>query len=182
MSGGLPVDLALAGVAVGSAAALSGVGLVVTYRATGVFNLAQGAQAMVTAYLLRELVVVWHWPVAPAALLCLLVVAPATGVLLDRAVFRPLQRRGAGAAETLVASLGVFVLLIGVAVLLWGTTPFGDAPALLPGTALAHLAGHTLRLDTVLQLATVLALAAAVGWVSARTRFGIRLRDRKSVV
>ncbi|GAA2752673.1 ABC transporter permease [Kitasatospora cinereorecta] len=173
---GLTLDLALAGLAVGSAAALSGVGLVVTYRATGVLNLAQGAQAMATAYLLRELVVVHHWPLALAAVCCLLVAAPALGVLLDLAVFRPLQRRGAGPAETMVAGIGVFVLLIGAAVLIWGTAPYGDAPPLVEGTALAQPGGHVLRLDTAVQLATVLVLATTVGLVSRYTRFGVRLR------
>jgi branched-subunit amino acid ABC-type transport system permease component len=75
----LTIDLAIAGLAIGSAAALSGIGLVVTYRATGVLNLAQGAQAMIIAYLVRELVVVWHWPVGLAAALCLLVISSAAG-------------------------------------------------------------------------------------------------------
>ncbi|WP_323189241.1 ABC transporter permease [Kitasatospora sp. NBC_00240] len=172
----LSVDLALAGLAVGSAAALSGVGLVVTHRATGVLNLAQGAQATATAYLLRELVVVRHWPLAPAAAFCLLVAAPALGVLLDLAVFRPLRRRDAGPAESMVAGIGVFVLLIGVIVLIWGTTPFGDAPALVPATVMARPAGHPLRLDTVVQLAVVLGLAGGVGLVERHTAFGVRLR------
>jgi len=173
---GLSVDLGLAGLGVGCAAALSGVGLVVTHRATGVLNLAQGAQAMAVAYLLRELVVVRHWPVGLAALCCLLVAAPVLGILLDLAVFRPLQRRGAGPAETMVAGIGVFVLLIGAAVLIWGTAPYGDAPALVPGSALAAPGGHALRLDTAVQLAVVLALAGGVGLVSRYTAFGVRLR------
>ncbi|MEU9127256.1 ABC transporter permease [Kitasatospora sp. NPDC048540] len=139
-------------------------------------NLAQGAQAMLIAYLLRELVVVRHWPLALAAPCCLLLAAPALGVLLEVAVFRPLQRRGAGAAETLVASVGVFVLLIGLAVLVWGTTPFGDAPALAPATVLARPGGHPLRLDTLVQLAGVLLLTAAVGLVNRRTAVGVRMR------
>ncbi|GGV24890.1 hypothetical protein GCM10010495_45750 [Kitasatospora herbaricolor] len=172
----LAVDLALAGLAVGSAAALSGVGLVVTHRATGVLNLAQGAQATATAYLLRELVVVRNWPPVPAAAFCLLVAAPALGVLLDLAVFRPLRRRDAGPAEGMVAGIGVFVLLIGVIVLIWGTTPFGDAPALVPATVVARPGGHPLRLDTVVRLAVVLALAGGVGLVERCTAFGARLR------
>ncbi|MFD7985336.1 ABC transporter permease [Kitasatospora indigofera] len=172
----LSIDLALAGLAVGSAAALSGVGLVVTHRVTGVLNLAQGAQATATAYLLRELVVVRNWPLAPAAAFCLLVAAPALGVLLDLAVFRPLRRRDAGQAESMVAGIGVFVLLIGVIVLVWGTTPFGDAPALVPATVIARPGGHALRLDTLVQLAVVLGLAGGVGLVERYTAFGIRLR------
>ena len=46
----LTYDLTLAGLSVGSAAALTGIGLIVTYRATGVLNFAHGAIAMVCAY------------------------------------------------------------------------------------------------------------------------------------
>ncbi|NEA71364.1 branched-chain amino acid ABC transporter permease/ATP-binding protein [Streptomyces sp. SID13588] len=169
----LTYDLTLAGLSVGSAAALTGIGLVVTYRATGVFNLAHGAIAMVTAYVLRELVVVHGWPPAPAAAVSLLVVAPGIGLALDRVVFRPLAAREAGPAETLVATLGVFVLLVGAAYLAWGGDARGDAPVIVPD-------------DPWAQLAAVVALAGAVGAVTRWTRFGTRLRavvdDRRLAV
>ncbi|MEZ0089042.1 ABC transporter permease [Streptacidiphilus sp. EB129] len=172
----LALDLAVAGVAVGSAAALSGVGLVVCYRATGVLNLAQGAVAMVTAYALRQTVVVWHWPKVLAIACCVLVFAPGLGFLMDVAVFRRLQRRNAGTAETLVAGLGVFVLLIGGAALLWGLTPLGDAPSVLPSTPLVAPGGLRLTTDTVVDLGAVLLLTAAVGAVNRWTPFGTMLR------
>ncbi|MFD8211583.1 ATP-binding cassette domain-containing protein [Streptomyces sp. NPDC059695] len=159
----LTYELTLAGLAVGSAAALTGIGLVVTYRATGVLNLAHGAVAMVCAYVLRGLVVDRGWPLPWAALLTLLVVAPALGLVLDRGVFRPLALRGSNPAQTLVATIGVFVLLVGGAVLLWGPGARDDAPVLLGD-------------DPWAQLAAVLALACAVGAVTRWTRFGRELR------
>ncbi|WP_042460836.1 ABC transporter permease subunit, partial [Streptacidiphilus jiangxiensis] len=159
----LPLDLAQAGLTVGAAAALSGIGLVVCYRATGVLNLAQGAIAMITAYALRQTIVVWDWPRALAVPACLLVFAPAIGWALDAAVFRRLQRRGAGPVENLVAALGVFVLLVGAAFLLWGPTPLGDAPSLLPSSPWAVLA-------------VVAVLGAAVAAVGRWTPFGTQVR------
>lgn len=159
----LSYDLTLAGLAVGSAAALTGIGLIVTYRATGVLNFAHGAVAMVCAYVLRQLVVGWNWPLPPAAAVTLLLVAPGIGLALDRAVFRPLSVRGTGPARTLVASLGVFVLLVGAAGLLWGPGARADAPALLPD-------------DPWVQLATAVTLAAGVAAVTRWTRFGRELR------
>ncbi|MBF9071137.1 ATP-binding cassette domain-containing protein [Streptacidiphilus sp. NEAU-YB345] len=159
----LPLDLAQAGLTVGAAAALSGIGLVVCYRATGVLNLAQGAIAMITAYAVRQTVVVWHWPKALAVAVCLLVFAPAIGWTLDAVVFRPLQRRSAGPVATLVACLGVFVLLVGAAFLLWGPTPLADAPSLLPSTPWA-----------VLAVVGVLAVGVAV--VGRWTPFGTQVR------
>ena len=176
MTAPLALDLALAGVSVGSAAALSGMGLVVCYRATGVLNFAQGAIAMIVAYALRQTVVVWHWPRTLAVPCCLLVFAPGLGVLLDVLVFRPLQRRRAGFGEALVAGLGVFVLLVGAAYVVWGPTPRADSPTLLPQVRLAVLDGLNLSLGTVVELGTLLALALGLGAVSRWTRFGTSLR------
>ena len=168
----LTLDLVLAGIAVGSAAALTGIGLMVTWRATGVLNLAHGAVAMVTAYLLRHLVVEWSWPLPAAAALCLLLVAPGIGVLLDRLVFRPLAERGAGTAEHLVATLGVFVTVVGAAYLVWGGDARADAPALVPAEPVALPGGASVRMDTVVQLAVVVALAAALAGLTRWTRIG----------
>ena len=117
----LTYDLTLAGLAVGSAAALTGIGLIVTYRATGVLNLAHGAIAMVCAYVLRQFAVEWGWPLPLAAAVTLLVVAPGIGLVLDRLVFRPIAILEVDPARALVASIGVFVLLVGGAALVWGS-------------------------------------------------------------
>ncbi|MFF8840019.1 ATP-binding cassette domain-containing protein [Streptomyces sp. NPDC015130] len=159
----LTYELTLAGLAVGSAAALTGIGLIVTYRATGVLNLAHGAVAMICAYVLRQLVVVWDWPLPLGALVTLLVVAPGIGLVLDRGVFRPLALLGSNPAQTLVASIGVFVLLVGGAALLWGGGARDDAPVLLGD-------------DPWAQLAAVVALACLVTAVTRWTRFGRELR------
>ncbi|MFF7174280.1 ATP-binding cassette domain-containing protein [Streptomyces pseudovenezuelae] len=169
----LTYDLTLAGLSVGGAAALTGIGLIVTYRATGVLNFAHGAIAMVCAYVLRQCVVEWGWPLWAGAAVTLLLLAPALGVLLERFVFRPLSVLGGDPAQTLVASLGVFVLLVGGAALLWGQGARDDAPELVPA-------------DPWGQLAVVLVLAAGVGSVIRWTRFGRELRavvdDRRLAV
>ncbi|MEU3936076.1 ATP-binding cassette domain-containing protein [Streptomyces sp. NPDC029044] len=169
----LTYDLTLAGLSVGSAAALTGIGLIVTYRATGVLNFAHGAIAMVCAYVLRQCVVEWGWPLWLGAAVTLLVLAPGLGVVLERFVFRPLAVLGGDPAQTLVASIGVFVLLVGGAALLWGQGARDDAPVLVPDEPWG-------------QLAVVLVLAAGVAAVVRRTRFGRELRavvdDRRLAV
>jgi len=159
----LTYDLTLAGLSVGSAAALTGIGLIVTYRATGVLNFAHGAIAMVCAYVLRQCVVEWGWPLWAGAAVTLLLLAPGLGVVLERFVFRPLSVLGGDPAQTLVASIGVFVLLVGGAALLWGQGARDDAPELVSS-------------DPWGQLAVVLVLAASVGVVIRWTRFGRELR------
>ncbi|MFE6095782.1 ATP-binding cassette domain-containing protein [Streptomyces massasporeus] len=159
----LTYDLTLAGLSVGSAAALTGIGLIVTYRATGVLNFAHGAIAMVCAYVLRQCVVEWGWPLWLGAAVTLLVLAPGLGVVLERFVFRPLAVLGGDPAQTLVASIGVFVLLVGGAALVWGQGARDDAPVLVPDEPWG-------------QLAVVLVLAAGVTAVIRWTRFGRELR------
>lgn len=169
----LTYDLTLAGLSVGSAAALTGIGLVVTYRATGVLNFAHGAIAMVCAYVLRQCVVGWGWPLWLGAVVTLLFLAPGIGVVLERFVFRPLSVLGSDPAQTLVASIGVFVLLVGGAALVWGQGARDDAPELVSA-------------DPWGQLAVALVLAAGVGAVLRPTgghprtprwtRFGRELR------
>ncbi|ORT60129.1 ATP-binding cassette domain-containing protein [Streptomyces sp. CB03238] len=159
----LTYELVLAGLAVGSAAALTGIGLIVTYRATGVLNLAHGAIAMVCAYVLRHLVVEWGWPLPLAACVTLLVVAPGIGLALDRAVFRPAAVLDLDPARTLVASIGVFVLLVGGAALVWGGGARADAPVLLGD-------------DPWAQLGAVVLVGGAVGAVTRWTRLGRELR------
>ena len=156
-------DLTLAGLSVGSAAALTGIGLIVTYRATGVLNFAHGAVAMVCAYVLRQCVVGWGWPLWLGAVVTLLILAPGIGVALERFVFRPLAVLGGDPAQTLVASIGVFVLLVGGAALVWGEGARDDAPELVSA-------------DPWGQLAVVLVLATGVGAVIRWTRFGRELR------
>ncbi|WP_030608801.1 branched-chain amino acid ABC transporter permease/ATP-binding protein [Streptomyces fulvoviolaceus] len=159
----LTYDLTLAGLSVGSAAALTGIGLIVTYRATGVLNFAHGAIAMVCAYVLRQCVVEWGWPLWAGAMLTLLVLAPGLGVVLERFVFRPLSVLGSDPAQTLVASIGVFVLLVGGSALVWGQGARDDAPELVSA-------------DPWGQLAVALVLAVGVGAVIRWTRFGRELR------
>ncbi|MER5384518.1 ATP-binding cassette domain-containing protein [Streptomyces sp. NPDC002688] len=159
----LTYDLTLAGLSVGSAAALTGIGLIVTYRATGVLNFAHGAIAMVCAYLLRQFTVEWGWPLALGASVTLLLVAPAIGMALERFVFRPLSVLGGDPAQTLVASIGVFVLLVGGAALVWGTGAQSDTPTLVSA-------------DPWGQLVVAVSLALGVGAVTRWTRFGTELR------
>jgi branched-chain amino acid transport system permease protein len=134
------VALAITGIGPGAIAALSGMGLVLTYRATGVFNFAQGAIATFCGYVYWDLADGHGWPKYLAALLAVLVVGPAVGLIADVLVFRQLQRRQASTAEKLVASLGLTVLFLGICIFGWGlqarfptdVLPFGNHTPLEP--------------------------------------------------
>ncbi|MFI1579140.1 ABC transporter permease [Embleya sp. NPDC020630] len=180
----LTVELALAGLGVGAIAALAAVGMITSYRATGVFNLSFGALAMIVAYLVWQQVRVWGWPLWAAVLLDVGVVAPALGLVLERFVFRGLHREGAGPARMLVASLGVFVLLVGVATLAWGTQARLDPPSIVPTGTVALPGDTSVAKGTLVELGVVAAVAVLVAVVTRFTRFGVRLRavvDRRAL-
>jgi branched-chain amino acid transport system permease protein len=178
----LALNYAFAGLALGAIAALSGVGLIVTYRATGVFNLAQGAMAMIAAYLFRQCVEVWHLPTVLAAVLVLFGFAPLLGFVVQRIVFRPLQRRNASPAESLVATIGLTVLLVGIAYEVWGPQA-QNAASLLPQNVW-HVGSLTIHVDAVSDLAIVVVGTVILGVIARRTSLGLSIRavvDRRDL-
>ena len=96
------------GITTGSIYALAGVGLVLTYRTSGVFNFAHGAQAAVAAFLMHEL---WKghgfpWPLA--AVIAVLVAGVALGLLLERLTY---GLAGATTVAQVSATVGLLVAL-----------------------------------------------------------------------
>ena len=99
---------------------------------------------------------------APVTTIATLVVAAASaaagiGMLLERVIFRPLQKRRAGTSEKLVATLGVFLLLVGLAQKIWtGTERHG--PQLVKNTPI-HLTDNLIigadRLAVVIMVAVI---------------------------
>lgn len=178
----LALNYALAGLGLGAIAALSGVGLLITYRATGVFNIAHGAVAMMAAYLFWQFTDQWGVPAWLSALIVLAVIAPAFGVVLERTVFRPLQRRQASPAESLVATIGLLVLLLGIAFVIWGAQP--RRPSALFPQRVWHPGSLTVHVDAFADLAVVVVSAAVIGLLLRRTALGTQIRavvDRRDL-
>jgi len=111
----------ISGVVVGSIYAIAALGLVVTYRTTGLFNFAHGAIGMTVGFAWYELRADLHIPTFPAIAIALLVVAPLMGLVVDRLLFRSLSE--ASQASKIVVSLGLLTLLQGgVAATVGGAT------------------------------------------------------------
>lgn len=177
-------QLALAGIASGSIAALSGLGLVLTYRATGIFNFAHGAVAMFVAYLLWQTNVGWGWPLALSAIAAIVIAGPAIGIVLERFVFRPLEVRRASTSEKLVATLGVFVVLVGLAQTIWGPVHKTDTPNLFPQTVVQFTSQLYMGANQLAGFIIVLVSAAALLAMFRYTHLGRQIRavvDRRQL-
>lgn len=120
------------GTPAGTVYALLALGLVLTYKTSGVFNLALGAQAYVSAALYFQARVTWGWGIVPSLLVSVFLLAPAIGWVLERFVFRHL--RTASAVAKLVVTIGLavalpalFDLVVGFQSIA-GQTPVGIVP------------------------------------------------------
>jgi branched-subunit amino acid ABC-type transport system permease component len=122
----------LQGLPPGTVYALIALGFVLTYKTSGVFNLAFGAQAYVSAIAYYKTHTEWGWPIVPAFIVSVLLLAPALGLVLERLIFRYL--RTAPAAAKLVISLGLTLALPNLFDLIFnfesvgGVTPVGIVP------------------------------------------------------
>ncbi len=99
----------LQGTPPGTVYGLVAIGFVLTYKTSGVFNLAFGAQAYVAAALYFKLRVESEWTILPAVVLAVFVMSPLLGLVLERLVFRHL--RTASSVVKLVVTIGLSVAI-----------------------------------------------------------------------
>jgi len=162
------------GIATGAIYAITASGLVVTYATTGVFNFAHGAIGMFAAFSYWELAENHHVQPLVAVLLILFVEAPALGALIEFVLMRRLH--GASTERSLMVTLGLMLILLGVASTVWGTTP--NQTGLSP-----FFAGHSVRIlgvnvtvHQLIVLATAAVVAGSLWLVLRRTRTGVAMR------
>jgi branched-chain amino acid transport system permease protein len=101
------LNYAIPGVPQGCEYALMAVGLVLTFRATGVFNLAFAAQAFVSAFAYDLLNQYQGWPQWAAFIVAVLIISPAIGLGLDRFLYRHIPT--ASTTAKVLSSLGVLI-------------------------------------------------------------------------
>lgn len=181
------VEIALVGVLFGGLYALSATGIVLTYTATGVFNIAHFAVALLAGYLGWQLSGVWGLPLPLALPVVLLVCGPVLGLALERAVFRPLQQRRASSSEKLVAALGVTVVLLAVINVIWGPGAQGTVDQPVPrifGEFDYEVGSIQFDSEQVGLAVTVLVVAALLYVLLQRTFLGTSIRavvDRREL-
>jgi len=160
----------------GQGALIAGIalGVVVTYRGSGIINLSTGAVAMASAYIFWALTSGFFGFTLPtaAALVAALVAALAIGVLIEVAVFRPL--RTVSPLAKLAASLGILLTLQATVLLVFGNQP-QQAPSVLPGQSVTVL-GITTPADRFLLTGLIIMIALALGALYRWSRFGLATR------
>jgi branched-chain amino acid transport system permease protein len=173
----------ITGIWQGSILALAALGVVLTYKATGVFNFAHGAIAMFVGYVMWQTSAQWHWPLLLATFFSVILVGPGIGVLLELAIFRPLGRKGASTSQKLVATLGVFILFTGLALKLW-TGKARTVPRIITERGI-HLPNNVIvGVDQLVTIGIVLGVSVALAIMLRRTPLGVAIRavvDRRQL-
>ena len=162
-----------AGLFTGAAYAIAASGLVLTYTTTRVFNLAHGAIAMVMAFVYWQLTHQEGLPTWAAIALILLVIAPLVGVVIERLMMRGLG--DAPVSVSLVVTVGLFVLLIGLAQQLWANNVGRYVPQFY---GLDYVGIGTFRLSYHYIITMVVSVLVAGGLyvLLNRTRMGTSMR------
>lgn len=181
------LQVALLGIIVGCVYALSATGIVLTYSATGVFNISHFAIGLLTGYLAWQFNGVWGIPLIATVPIVLFLCGPVLGLVLERAVFRPLEEGRASSSEKLVAALGVTVVLLAVINVVWGPGVQGSVdqpvPRLFPISTF-EIGPLIFDYEQVGTLLVTLAVAAAIFSLLRRTMLGVRIRavvDRREL-
>ncbi|MGH9080450.1 MAG: ABC transporter permease, partial [Acidimicrobiales bacterium] len=160
------------GIMLGAGYAVAATGLVVTYTTSGVFNFAQGAVGMIAAFTYWELVSAHHVPVLVALLIILVVGASISGALVERVLMRRLH--GASPERPVMVTLGLMVILTGLAVIIWNPTLNYSVPNMIAGQF--RLLGINIQYQEVLIIGVALAVAAGLRALFYSTRTGYALR------
>ena len=149
----------ITGITTGSLYGLAAMGLVLTYKTSGIFNFAHGAVAAGAAYCFYELNTRNEVPWPLAAVIVIFVVAPAAGVITER-IARGLA--DAPPAAKIVATVGLLLAVSGTATAIFGAAAI-NFPAFLP-TRTFSFGGLYIGVDQL--ISTLIAAAAAAGLYS----------------
>jgi branched-subunit amino acid ABC-type transport system permease component len=163
----------LDGVPTGCVYGLVAVGLVLTYKTSGVFNFAFGAQAFTSAVVFYVLVHDHGWPLWPSALIAVVAVSLALGLVLDRFIFRLL--RTSPPLAKLVTTIGLMVGIPETIKAIFGANTRTGPPSLAIGDGFT-IGSLSLNADgvavCVATLGTVIVLTVLFRW----TPIGLRMR------
>lgn len=158
------------GLAIGSIYALLALAIVISHRATGVPNFAQGEMAMFSAFIAWQLYS-WGLPLAIAIVISI-AVAGASGVVLERTIIRPVE--GTSLLTIIVVTLGCFLAINQLASMIWSSR-LRDLPSVLPDKTIA-VGGVFMSIHSLGIIAVLLATTGLLYLLFQKTTVGLVMR------
>lgn len=124
---GMKMQIIVSGLIFGCVYGLAGLGMVLIFKTTGVVNFAQGEMAMITTFISFVFLSKMNVPYLVAFFLAL-VFATILGIVIYQVFMRRVQTEPP--INQMVVTLGLFLILNGVAGLIWGHHPTSYPEAL----------------------------------------------------
>jgi ABC-type branched-subunit amino acid transport system ATPase component/branched-subunit amino acid ABC-type transport system permease component len=162
----------IAGLVSGAVYGLAGTGLVLTYKTSGIFNFAYGSVAAMGVFVFYWLKVQHGLPWGLAAAICVLVIAPVEGLLLEL-LGRALENQTA--AVKVVATVGLLLIVLGVGGIWYGSTNDATVPQYLP-TSSFSLGGVKVTWGQVIVFAVAVLGAGVLYYFFKFFRLGMAMR------
>jgi ABC-type branched-subunit amino acid transport system ATPase component/branched-subunit amino acid ABC-type transport system permease component len=162
----------ISGLVTGAVYGLAAVGLVLTYKTSGVFNFAHGALATVSAYLFYTLHVQHHvaWPIA--AFVCVFVATPPIAIVLEL-VSRSIAR--SGLATQVAATVGLALIVQAFVLLVYGIQQTRTVPVFL-GHGQTTIGSATVQYSDIVTVAIAVAATALLYAFFRVSRAGVAMR------
>jgi branched-chain amino acid transport system permease protein len=169
------LQFVIAGLVLGGIYAIASAGLVITYTSSGILNFAFGAMAFFIARFYYYLHTQQNWSIAAAAIVSVVIAAPAMGVVLYAVLFRYL--RLSSPLIKVVATIGLLVAIPSLATWIFGNAAIQSAPGLAPEpVAVYQFLGVPVTLDQVIVYACVVATVVIGAVVLRYTEVGLKVR------
>jgi branched-chain amino acid transport system permease protein len=166
------LQLAFAGVALGSIYALISLGFSLIFKASGVINFAQGELLLIGTYIVAAGVFEWHLPFLLALLLGI-VITVLIGLLFERVVLRHMI--GRPTFSILMVTIGLDTILLTSVIVIWGSQPL---PAASPFgvTSGFNLDGVHFASNDLWTIGITIVLCALLFGFFRFTRYGLAMR------
>ncbi len=161
------------GLTAGSVYGLTGVGLVLTYKTSGIFNFAQGSLATIAAFVFYFLRTQHGWPWPVAAVIGVFVVGPLLGLMMEY-----LARILADTSDMfkIAGTIGLVIIVLAVGDLWYGNTSnVNGFPEFLPTSTIRFL-GVNIGWNQIIIILIAVFSTVALYFYLGVTRTGMAMR------
>ena len=161
----------IVGLVAGSIYGLAASGLVLTYKTSGILNLAHGALAAIAVYVFYALWIQHGLPWQVGVLVSVLVVGPLMGLAMEL-----LARRLANVSSVwqVTATVGIMLIVQGAAIQWWGAN-FRSFPDFLPTTTF-KVSGASISYSQVITFGVAVVCVTGLSLLLQYTRLGLLTR------
>jgi len=167
------IEVFLSGITIAAVYAVAAIGLSLLYGVSEVFNYGYGSLLMLMAYFAWLLFAKFSWINYGLVFLILIPIAFLIGLIIDGAIARPLRRRENWQITTILATLGLGMMIDGFILLFFG--PYGKSLPELWGKEI-NIGGYTIAGSRLAMLLISVCVVIVVERFLCKSRYGMNMR------